>query len=146
MFKEKMRRKIAVLLIAMMAFTSFGVAFAEGEEKEDTTTAKLQGIFQDAYDDEDVQDATIEMSKPMANLVSIFFAGFGLVLVAGVFYFGGKDFWATLAGEGSMSKGRCGVLIFGLALGALFFTGGVFDTIGLTDRIVVKALQKLLNN
>ncbi len=140
-------RKIALLLLLLMTLTSVGVGFADNESGEKKTgTAALQGVFQDAYDDEDVQTATVEITKPMAKLISIGFAAFGLLLVAGVFYFGGGDFWLTLAGKGSMSKVRCGVLIFGLALGTLFFTGGIFDTIGLTDRVIVKAIQNLLSN
>lgn len=138
-------RKIALLLLLLMTLTSVGVVFAADEEKK-TGTEALQGVFQSAYDDEDVQDATVEITKPMAKFISIGFAAFGLLLVAAVFYFGGWDFFRTLAGRGNMSKGRCGILLVGLALGAMFFTGGIFDTIGLTDRVIVTAIENLLNN
>lgn len=139
-------RKIAVLLLLLMTLTSVGVVFAGDDEEKKTGTETLQGVFQSAYGDEDVQNATVEITKPMAKFISIGFAAFGLLLVAGVFYFGGWDFFRTLAGKGNMSKGRCAVLVVGLALGALFFTGGIFDTIGLTDRVIVTAIESLLNN
>lgn len=145
MFKEGMRKKMAMLLVLLMALSSLSVVFAEGE-KEEKKTLKMQNVFQEAYKDEVVQNAAVEITKPIAKLISIGFTIFGIILVAGVFYFGGKDFWATLAGHGNMSKGRCGVLLFGLALGGLFFTGGIFDTIGITDRVIVKMIESILNS
>lgn len=143
MLKRENKKIVTMLLILIICISSLGFTFAEDE---DETISTIQNVFKEAYDDNEVQEAAVELTKPMAKIVTIGFTVFGLVIVVVVFWYGGADLLLAVRGKRSVSKGRIALLVSALVIGIMFFGGGIFDTIGITDRVIVKTVENILNS
>jgi len=136
MLRKKMGKSITVFMVLVMLMASFGASFALDAET----------LFKDPMSDPKTIKTAEDIVAPVTSISGVGSIVLGVVMLIVVFLVGGKEFILTIIGSASMGKARFRILIVGVIVGLLFISGGIFDSIGLLDKIFAKPLEDIMNS